>query len=77
MEELAETLRKKLTDYYGTAMLNGNPMAVIQLAEVENASPQDIIKLAEQTGIKIEDQGKGVDHMSAIAEKYGERYSFI
>ena len=33
-----EKLRETIKDYYGTAMTSGFPMAIIELAEVENAS---------------------------------------
>ena len=48
-----EALRKFLLDYYGTAMQNGNPMAVIKLTEVETASPEKLVKLAQELGISI------------------------
>ena len=41
-----EELRQLLMDYYGTALCSGNPMAAIKLAEVETASPQQLLQLA-------------------------------
>ena len=46
-----EELRQLLLDYYGTAMCSGNPMAAIKLAEVESASPQQLLQLAAEIGI--------------------------
>jgi hypothetical protein len=45
-----ESLRDDLKDYYGTAMTGGFPMAVVDLAKVENASAQELIDLAQQNG---------------------------
>lgn len=50
-----ENLKEELMDYFGTAMANGNPMATIQLAQIENASAQELIALAEQVGISVDD----------------------
>ena len=44
------SLRDDLKDYYGTAMTSGFPMAVVDLAKVENASAQELIDLAQQNG---------------------------
>ena len=41
-------LRKDLIDYYGTAMNNGFPMAVIDLGKAERASEQELIRMAEE-----------------------------
>ena len=45
-----ESLRDDMKDYYGTAMASGFPMAVVDLAKVETASPQELIDLAQQNG---------------------------
>ena len=45
-----ESLRDDMRDYYGAAMASGFPMAVMDLAKVENASPQELIDLAQQNG---------------------------
>lgn len=44
------SIRDDLKDYYGTAMASGFPMAVMDLANVENASPQELIDLAQRNG---------------------------
>lgn len=46
MEIDIEKLRKDLIDYYGTAMFNASPLAIIELTKVENASPQELINIA-------------------------------
>ena len=46
-----EDLRKELKDYYGTAMFNGNPMAVMELSQVDNASDAELETLARQAGL--------------------------
>lgn len=44
-------LRACLEDYYGTAMFSGLPMAVVELAQVQNASPQELVDMAQRAGI--------------------------
>lgn len=46
-------LRKDLIDYYGTAMNNGFPMAVIDLGKAERASEQELIRMAEEEDIDL------------------------
>ncbi len=48
-----EELRKDLMDYYGTAMNSGFGMAVIDLSEVENASPEKLISIAKKIGVDL------------------------
>ena len=45
-------LRKALTDYFGTAMCC-SPMAVMELARVEKAAPEELIEIAEKNGFDI------------------------
>lgn len=47
----SDDLRKKLKDYYGTAMFSGNPMAVIDLSRVDSANDEELEKLANKAGI--------------------------
>ncbi len=47
-----EELREKLKDYYGAAMVSGMPMAVIDLARVENMSDEEIEKEAQKNHIR-------------------------
>ena len=46
MEIDIEKLRKDLIDYFGTAMFNASPLAIIELTKIENASPQELINIA-------------------------------
>ena len=48
-----EELRRDLMDYYGTAMSNGFGMAVIDLSEIENASPEKLINIAKKLGVDL------------------------
>lgn len=48
-----EELRKDLIDYFGTAMSNGFGMAVIDLSEIENASPEKLIYIAKKNGFNL------------------------
>ena len=43
-----EELRNQLIDYYGTAMANGNPLAMMDLIQVETASEETLIDYAER-----------------------------
>ena len=51
-EEKIEELREKLKDYYGTAMVSGMPMAVIDLAKLENMDDGEILEEAEKNHIR-------------------------
>ncbi|MCR5373543.1 MAG: hypothetical protein K6E41_08780 [Solobacterium sp.] len=51
-EEDVEELREKLKDYYGTAMVSGFPMAVFDLAEVDDLSDEEVIEQARKNRIK-------------------------
>ena len=44
-----ESLRYDLLDYYGTAVNNGYPMAIIELSKIENATDEEIIRIAQNT----------------------------
>lgn len=52
MEIDINELRNDLIDYLGTAM-QYNPQAVIELAEVENASPQKLVDIALRFGFDL------------------------
>jgi hypothetical protein len=49
-----EKLREDLIDYFGTAM-GTFPIAVVEIANIENASEQELIKIATQNGFDLED----------------------
>ena len=46
-----EELREKLTDYFGTAMVNGFPMAMADLNGLDSMDEEEIRELAEELGI--------------------------
>lgn len=50
-----ERLRKDLIDYFGAAMFNGSPQAMIELSEVEKASPSELVSIAINNGFDIND----------------------
>ena len=51
MEINTNRLRADLKDYYGTAMFGGFPMAVMEMDVVEQASDEELVKLAEKVGL--------------------------
>ena len=54
MEIDFERLRRDLIDYYGTAATNGFPMAIIEINNIENASNEQLIKIAIQIGLDLD-----------------------
>lgn len=46
-------LRRDMKDYYGTAMFNGFPMAVMDLSKVERMSDRELIELAQKNGVDL------------------------
>lgn len=53
-----DKLRKDLIDYYGTASYNGFPMAIIELTNVENASNDELINIALNNNINLNNYKK-------------------
>lgn len=53
-----EKLKIDLIDYYGTAM-SYNPMAVIELSKIDNASNSNLVQIAIKNGFNIYDYEKG------------------
>ena len=49
-----EKLREELIDFYGTAMVGPFPQAIIELTKVEKASPEELIKIAKQNNINLD-----------------------
>ena len=47
-------LRSDLMDYYGTAMVGGFPMAVIELGQVERASEAELLQIAQKNHYNLE-----------------------
>ena len=46
-------LRRDLMDDMGSAMYGGFPMAVIDLSEVESASPDELVQIALRKGYNL------------------------
>ena len=46
-------LRRDIKDYYGTAMFNGFPMAVMDLSKVERISDRELVELAQKNGMDL------------------------
>ena len=46
-------LRRDMKDYYGTAMFNGFPMAVVDLSKVERMSDRELVELAQKNGVDL------------------------
>ncbi len=54
MREMNEKeLRQWLRDYYGTAMCGGYGAAMMELARVERADVDELIKMARKAGLDI------------------------
>ena len=53
MEIDVSKLRDDLEDYYGTAMCSGFPMAVVELSQAQNASPQELVDMARRAGLDL------------------------
>ncbi len=48
-----DRLRRDLMDYYGTAILNSSPLAMMELSEVEHASVREIVEMAHENGVDL------------------------
>lgn len=44
-----------MTDYFGTAMFNGFPAAILDLSDVESMSGYELCQKAESLGIDLRD----------------------
>ena len=47
-------LRNELEDYYGTAMINASPFATVDLINLDNKSDYEILVMAINIGINID-----------------------
>lgn len=52
-------LKKDLMDYFGTAVFNGMPNAMIELSKISNASDSQIINLALNIGFNLSEYEEG------------------
>ena len=48
-----ERLRKDLINYYGTAMINASPMALMDVSKAEKANGQELIRMAQAAGLNL------------------------
>lgn len=48
-----DKLRDYMTDYFGTAMFNGFPAAVLDLSDIERMSGHELCQKAESLGIDL------------------------
>ena len=48
-----EKLRSDLINYFGTAMMNGFGMAVMDLTRVERATEEELIEIALECGFDL------------------------
>ena len=49
-----EMIRSDLKDYYGTAMVNASPIAMVDLISLDNKSDYEILSLAVSIGMNID-----------------------
>lgn len=50
-----DRLRSDLIDYFGTAMTNGWGMAEFDISDIQDASPEELIRIARECGFNIID----------------------
>ena len=50
-----DKLRDYMTDYFGTAMLNGFPAAILDLSGIESMGAYELCQKAESLGIDLRD----------------------
>lgn len=48
-----EGLRRDLKDYYGTAMFAGFGAAMMDVSKVENASDEELLRIADEEGLNL------------------------
>lgn len=50
-----DKLRDYMTDYFGTAMFNGFPVAILDLSDIESMGGHELCQKAESLGIDLHD----------------------
>ena len=50
-----DKLRDYMTDYFGTAVFNGFPAAILDLSDIESMSGHELCQKAESLGIDLRD----------------------
>ena len=54
MDEIdEEALRKRLLDECGTAMFGGFPAALLDVADIEDASGEELLEAAKRLGVDV------------------------
>ena len=53
MEIDIDELRGYLEDYCGTAAFGGMPAAMVDVWDIQSASPSELIRIAERLGIDV------------------------
>lgn len=48
-----ERIRNDLINYYGTAIFNASPLAIIELSKIEKATDEEIIKIAKKNHVDL------------------------
>lgn len=48
-----DSLRKDLFDYFGTAMCIASPLAMMELSKIQNASDEEIIRMAIDNNVDL------------------------
>ena len=48
-----ERLRRDLIDYFGSAMFSGMPMAIVDLSDVEMASYEELLMIAQRNSFDL------------------------
>lgn len=48
-----EQLRQDLIEYFGTSMFNASPLAIVELTKVQNATSEELIKIAKNNNFDI------------------------
>ena len=59
-------LRDDLINYFGTAMFNASPLAMIELSKVEKANDKQLIEIAIKNNFDLKDY--------EINERYRQKY---
>lgn len=50
-----DNLREHMEDYVGTAMMNGFPAALLDLADIDSMDGEELCEKAEQMGVDLND----------------------
>ena len=57
-----ESLRKDLIDYYGTALFNASPYAIVELQKIGNATYEELIKIAKDNNFDLNKYNNNLRH---------------